>query len=192
MTGGPPATRAWTLVALGNFPPDLLAHAAEFLARATRRPTAIHPTNLDIGFAYDPRRAQYDTRRILPLLDRIAEERASLVLGLADVDIFSAIFTFVFGEARLHGPVGIVSVHRLRPTLYGLPDDRALLEARMRREVLHEAGHLLGLVHCKDPDCAMHVSTVAEEIDLKLDALCGSCQELAGLTGSTPQTDPTN
>lgn len=182
MTESKTAARGWTFVALGDLPPGLLTRAAEFLAYATDRPATEHEAVLDIRFAYDPRRAQHDTRRILPLLDRIAEEGDTFVLGLADVDIYSAIFTFVFGEARLHGPTGIVSVHRLRPTLYGLADDPALLEARMRREVLHEAGHLLGLVHCQDPDCAMHVSTVAEEIDLKLDAFCANCRELAGLT----------
>ncbi|MEZ4650823.1 MAG: archaemetzincin family Zn-dependent metalloprotease [Candidatus Eisenbacteria bacterium] len=173
--------RGWTLVAVGALPPGLLEKAATFLAQATSLPVSIHPDTLDLQGAYEPRRAQFDCRRLLPPLETVAGESDSLVLGLADVDLYSAIFTFVFGEARLHGPAGIVSIHRLRPTLYGLPDDPDLLESRMRREVLHEAGHLLGLVHCADPDCAMHFSAVAEEIDLKRDEFCTDCRDtLAG------------
>ncbi|MCA9759851.1 MAG: hypothetical protein KDA27_28900, partial [Candidatus Eisenbacteria bacterium] len=41
--------------------------------------------------------------------------------------------------------------------------------------------HLLGLVHCADPECVMHFSAVAEEIDLKKDAFCVDCLDtLAG------------
>lgn len=173
--------RGWTLVAVGALPPGLLEKAASFLAEATSLPVSIYPDMLDPHSSYDPRRAQFDCRRLLPPLERVATDSNTLVLGLADVDLYSAIFTFVFGEARLHGPAGVVSVHRLRPALYGLPDDPDLLEARMRREVLHEAGHLLGLVHCADPECVMHFSAVAEEIDLKKDAFCVDCLDtLAG------------
>lgn len=171
--------QGWTLVALGPLPAGLLGRAATFLAAATGRAAEQHSGVIDVRYAFDPRRAQYDTRQILPVLETIARERGTLVLGIADVDIFSAIFTFVFGEARLHGPAGIVSVHRLRPALYGLPEDPELLEARMRKEVLHEAGHLLGLLHCADQDCAMHVSVIAEEIDLKRDEFCEGCRAIA-------------
>ena len=68
--------------------------------------------------------------------------------------------------------------------MYGLPDDEELLEARARREALHEVGHLLGLVHCRLPDCVMRSSTVAEEVDLKSDDLCGGCRSrIAGMEG---------
>ena len=172
--------RGWTLVAIGALPPGLLERAATFLEMATRRSAEIHPGFIEPRYAYDPRRAQYDTRKFLPPLERIAEERGTLVLGVADVDLYSAVFTFVFGEARLHGPAGILSTYRLRPGLYGLPDDPEVFEGRLRRELLHEAGHLIGLVHCKEPDCAMRFSAVAEEIDLKNDEFCETCRSLAG------------
>lgn len=170
----------WTLVPIGPLPSGLLERAASFLEVATRRPARVHSQVIEPRYAYDQRRAQYNTRQFIPTLERIAEEQGTLVLGIADVDIFSAIFTFVFGEARLHGPAGIVSIYRLRPSLYGLPDDPELFEARLRRELLHEAGHLLGLIHCSEPDCAMRFSAVPEEIDLKQDEFCSVCRKLAG------------
>jgi len=171
--------RGWTLVAIGALPSGLLESAASFLETATGRPAETYPETLEPRYAYDPRRAQYDTRKFIPVLELIAHERGTYVLGLADVDLFSAVFTFVFGEARLHGPAGIVSVYRLHPSLYGLGDDPSVFAGRMRRELLHEAGHLLGLIHCSDPDCAMRFSAVAEEIDLKRDEFCEGCREIA-------------
>jgi archaemetzincin len=98
-----------------------------------------------------------------------------LGLGVADQDLFSSVFTHVFGEAQLRGRAGLFSLHRLRPSLYGLPPDPGLVLGRARREALHELGHLLGLTHCASPDCVMRFSTVVEEVDLKPDAFCATC-----------------
>ncbi len=136
-------------------------------------------TVLDPGPAYDPRRAQYNCRTLLPLLGVFAENNHTRVLGVANVDLFSPIFTFVLGEAHLGGQAGLFSLHRLNPTFYGLPDDTELLWKRAERESLHETGHLLGLEHCSAPDCVMRFSASAEEVDLKPAEFCPECAVLA-------------
>jgi archaemetzincin len=135
------------------------------------------PQVIDPTPAYVTTRGQYDTRQILPALEKISAYSGERVVGLTALDLFSAVFTYVFGEAQLEGAAAIVSLHRLDPRVYGLPDDPGLLVDRLQKEALHETGHLLGLVHCSDPECVMRFSSVAEEIDLKLGAFCPRCRE---------------
>jgi archaemetzincin len=130
---------------------------------------------VDPAPAYDRERGQVDTRRLLVPLEERAVRLGTRVLGVADVDLYAAIFTFVFGEARLGGRAGLFSIHRLRPSLYGLPEDPDLLRDRARREALHETGHLLGLIHCRRADCVMRFSGSAEEVDLKPASFCTEC-----------------
>jgi archaemetzincin len=165
-----------TVIPVGAVPDGIPETVARFLEAATSLPTTVDPDPIDPAFAYDRTRGQMDCRKLLPALQERATARGTYVLGLADVDLFSAIFTFVFGEAHLGGTAGLFSIHRLRPELYGLPLDPELLIARARREALHETGHLLGLVHCRTPECAMQFSGSAEEVDLKNDRLCTECR----------------
>ena len=170
------------LVPLGTLPDGYPRKLAAFLAAATGRACSVGAA-LEPDSSYNPDRGQYDCRRILPLLDGIARSEGATVLGVADVDLYSAIFTFVFGEAILGGRCGLFSLHRLHQRYYGLADSPDLLEARARKEALHETGHLLGLVHCPDPECVMRFSGSAEEVDLKTDALCPDCRKRAGGPG---------
>jgi archaemetzincin len=166
-----------TVIPVGAVPDGFPETVARFLEASTSIPTAVDPEPIDPAFAYDRSRGQMDCRKLLVPLRERAAARGTYVLGLADVDLFSAIFTFVFGEAHLGGPAGLFSIHRLRPELYGLPLDPELLIARTRREALHETGHLLGLVHCRTPECAMQFSGSAEEVDLKNDSFCTECRD---------------
>ena len=131
-----------------------------------------------IDFAFDaapqPVRLHRRPRDAPP---RSAPEDAYKLLAVTERDLFIPVLTFVFGQAQLGGRVGVVSLARLRQEFYGLPPDRdVLLDARVK-EALHETGHLFGLVHCADRDCAMSLSTGIRQIDLKtgriLRRLCG-------------------
>jgi len=166
------------LVMIGTLPAGLPPRLARDLGHRIGREGRVADLVLDPSAAYDPSRGQFDSRRLLSVLDLHAQATHSLVLGIADVDLFSAVFTFVFGEAKLGGRAGLFSLYRLRPTLYGLPEDTRLLESRARKEGLHELGHLLGLVHCRQTECVMRFSGAVEEVDLKPDSFCPSCHTL--------------
>jgi len=56
-----------------------------------------------------------------------------------------------------------------------ISDDRFLLD-RSRKEVIHELGHTLGLIHCHTPTCVMRSSTYVEDIDQKDQHLCSNCR----------------
>jgi archaemetzincin len=135
----------------------------------------VHPPTFDPEQCFDPARGQYNSRSLLALLLREPIDETRRVLSVCSVDLFIPVLTYVFGEAQLQGRAAVVSAHRLRPELYGLPPDPDLLDQRLRKEAVHELGHTYGLLHCADAACVMHSSTYVEEIDLKTVRFCRRC-----------------
>lgn len=131
------------------------------------------------GSALEPARAQYNAPVVLKALLELAPPGPEKVLGVADVDLYIPMLSFVYGQAQLGGRAGLVSLARLRQEFYGLPASGAVLETRARKEAVHETGHLFGLVHCESPECAMRLSTNIRHLDLKGDGLCAGCSAMA-------------
>jgi archaemetzincin len=123
--------------------------------------------------AFDARRQQHSSTRILQWLVERRPDEAHKVLALTDVDLFIPILTFVFGEAQLNGRAAVVSTARLGEP--GLPDPRVVLE-RLAKESVHEIGHCFGLVHCDVPGCVMGRSSNARDVDRKRGEFCTTCR----------------
>jgi len=126
--------------------------------------------------SFDKSRGQYNSTMMLELLLDDPAYSSGKVLGVAGVDLFAPVLTYVFGEAQLDGRASVVSLHRLRPEVYGLAADDHLLFTRLIKESTHELGHCFGLLHCAETACVMHASTYVEEIDVKSERFCQSCQ----------------
>jgi archaemetzincin len=139
------------------------------------------------GFAWDDTRGQYSAPVILRrLLDDVGAGGGvsrwagpSRLLAITGADLYIPMLSFVYGQAQLGGRVAVVSLARLRPEFYGLPPDEELLTIRARKEALHEVGHLFGLVHCPEVNCAMTLSTGIRQLDRKQPSLCAGCAALA-------------
>ena len=170
-----------SLVPVGRIDRGHLESLAEGLAPQLRAACLIQPEWLNGDFAYHAGRGQYHSREILQRLLQDPHAESWRILGVAEVDLFIPILTFVFGEAQLGGPAALVSTHRLRPEFYGLPKHPALLQERLKKEALHELGHTFGLKHCSDYLCVMSASHSVERIDLKQADFCEACTEAAGL-----------
>ena len=125
--------------------------------------------------AWDPRRGQVLSGRLLSWLANQAPPDAARVVGVTDEDLFIPVLTFVFGEAQLAGKAAVVSVARLRPDA-GAPEPARLLSARLQTECVHELGHTWGLVHCDRTRCAMSRSVSVVQVDLKSPGLCEDCR----------------
>jgi archaemetzincin len=124
--------------------------------------------------AFDPRRQQHSSTRILRWLIERRPQEARKVLALTDVDLFIPILTFVFGEAQLDGTAAIVSTARLR-TNHGIANMR-LLTTRLAKECVHELGHTFGLIHCDRPGCVMTRSVNLLDVDAKTASFCEDCR----------------
>ena len=165
------------VVGVGQPSRDMLVRLTADLHATLGRPATVAGWKLDPSIAHDPLRNQYNSSQLLASLVE-HEDAYTRILGVTPVDLFAPVLTYVFGEAQLNGPTAIVSTHRLRPELYGLPKDGVVLRRRLLVEAVHELGHTAGLRHCPDPSCAMHGSSYVEEIDLKGPGLCERCTEV--------------
>jgi archaemetzincin len=164
------------LLPIGDFDGRMLIQLAPAMANLFRVPTEVLQVRLDPEFAYHPERQQYHSSEILQSMQRYVGPDSWRVLGVTGVDLYIPILTFVFGEAQMGGPCGLVSAHRLQQEFYGLPPDREIAQGRLLKEAVHELGHTLDLTHCDDYQCAMAPSHAVEWTDLKESALCGACQ----------------
>lgn len=121
---------------------------------------------------YSEERGQYYSSALLSELMRTIPDYAFRVLGVADVDLFVPQLNFVFGEAMVNGPVGLISLHRLRPEFYGEIPDEELFAERAVKEAVHELGHTFGLRHCRNLECVMYFSNRIEDTDRKSVGFC--------------------
>ena len=150
-----------------------------WLEKIFRFPAALDLTEIvDPSFAFDAYRNQYNSTAIIAAFLQRFSTGHGKILGVTSADLFVPVLTYVFGEAQLNGPIAVVSSHRLDNALYGLPANQALLNERLTKEAVHELGHTFGLVNCHDYRCVMHSSTAVEDIDVKSEIFCTSCEEL--------------
>ena len=164
------------LLPIGDLDGRFLTELAPAMANLFRVPTQALQVRLDPEFAYHAERQQYHSSEILQEMQQHVGTDSWRLLGVTAVDLYIPILTFVFGEAQIGGPCGVVSIHRLQQEFYGPPPDREVLRQRLLKEAVHEIGHTLDLTHCDDYQCAMAPSHAVEWIDQKDEVLCGSCQ----------------
>jgi archaemetzincin len=168
---------AITLLSFGYFRKDFLDKVAGDVGREFQLEVHLRDGHFDLSEFYDPGRRQYNGNTILRELDASYASDDLKLLGLFSVDLYIPILTFIFGQAMLNGRTGIASLYRLSNERYGLPKDDAILIERLSKEVIHELGHMFGLIHCQYPGCVMRSSTYVEDIDQKGIHLCHLCRE---------------
>ncbi|HOM72810.1 MAG TPA: archaemetzincin family Zn-dependent metalloprotease [Armatimonadota bacterium] len=129
--------------------------------------------------AYNKDREQYLARSFLETLKELPESKKGLVIGIADVDIYTPELNFLFGLAEMGSSVCVMSVTRLRPEFYGnnKPDHKVLIK-RSVTESVHELGHVVGLAHCPNPACVMFFSNSRADTDYKGKHFCDECAQL--------------
>jgi archaemetzincin len=126
--------------------------------------------------AYNPLRRQYVGEFLLQALPSV-----DVTLGVVEVDIFVEDLNFIFGLAL--GRRALISLKRLRPEFYGLPENRGLLQLRSLKEAVHELGHVFGLSHCPDRRCVMYFSNSLADTDYKRESYCPLCRSRLSLSG---------
>jgi len=154
---------------------DVLAEVEMVISNSFGFETRLLPGRPSPAGAFDHDRGQWSAIEFMKDLVVSRPPGAARILGITSDDLFIPMLSFLFGQAQLNGAAALVSTARLRQEFYGLPSNRDLLMARVRKESLHEMGHTLGLIHCPDRSCAMCLSTNLEQVDAKLDRFCRAC-----------------
>lgn len=165
-----------TLISFGYFDNDFLIRVSEKIQQQLFVKIHIKEGHLDLSDYYDPARRQYNANLLLKQIENNFAVESSKTIGLFNVDIFIPIFTYIFGQAYLRGRTGIVSIFRLSNERYGIDSDENLLLERSCKEIIHELGHCLGLIHCHTSDCVMRSGTYVEDIDQKGSKFCPKCR----------------
>lgn len=172
-----------TLISFGYFDDSFLKETAAAVRNEFPFAVRLNEGHLDLSEFYDPTRRQYNGTKLLKEVDFLFGPESFKTIGLFSVDLFIPILTFIFGQAHLSGRCGIASHYRLGNERYGLPPDPSILVKRFSKEVVHELGHTLGLVHCHSPLCVMRSSTYVEDIDQKEISLCRDCSSRIDIYG---------
>jgi len=101
--------------------------------------------------------------------------KGDLVLAIIEGDGYAGGLNFVFGIASPLLKIALVFTYRLKLWVKSGAVLRQVFIERLRKEVMHELGHVFGLGHCSNPFCVMFFSNSIFDTDRKTWRYCSRC-----------------
>ena len=130
----------------------------------------------DVEFAYNKKRNQYLSSKILFSAKKFVPQDADVLVLIIDKDLYEEGYNYIFGQSG--GNVCIVSINRFKPcTKIDTLQEQTLLKERTVKTIVHEIGHSLGLPHCSNPNCVMFFSNWLGDTDRKSKFFCKKCRK---------------
>ncbi len=177
---------------VGNVPHNVINDVVNTLSKAFHAEVSLSHIDVIPSNLYVPSRAQYRADAInlwlLSKFNRILK-RVNYLVALIEYDAYVPGLNFVFGLASPHLRLASVYLYRLKFLLPSSTEGERILKERVRKEVMHEMGHLLGLNHCPNIYCVMHFSNSIMDTDRKSWKYCSSCAQGIKSSGITLDND---
>ena len=141
-----------------------------------------------------PGRSQYHAAKIMSVLEKKELKESEKRIGVISEDIALPFLTHVFGEAQVNGRAAVISTSRLKGEKTTSKPSKSLVYERLAKIAIHETGHLLGLLHCREKNCLMGFSASLDQLDALPPSFCQSCTryltEVFADTETGINTDP--
>lgn len=165
------------IIPIGSIDKEILYYTQKELSERFNMKIDLGEKQEDPNYAYNKKRRQYHSTRILKRIHNLRLSGYDRILGITDVDLFVPELTFVFGEADIARKVALISLVRLRQEFYDLQEDIFLFKKRVITEAVHELGHTYGLRHCTNSNCVMFFSNTLGDTDRKGSTPCDTCKK---------------
>jgi len=171
-------TRPITIIPIGNIDTDIIECVTRSITRTFNIATRVESNLYMARYIPNPIFGKHNATIILKYLCKELPEDFFKTLVITELDLYSPIFSCLFGEAQLGGRCALISLFRLRQEFYNLAPDHAVFLSRCEKEAIHEIAHTIGLLHCRDINCIMFPSNSIIDTDVKSSSFCIHCHKM--------------